>query len=69
MHRTSAAMPDPGKGPRKYRIGQFVITRAGTRWRIRGRQSAPNEDFSTLLSAVTWCRQHSPSLERNINSE
>jgi hypothetical protein len=60
MDRNSVARPDTGKlGPGKYRVGQFVITRVGSRWRIRARHSAPNENFSTLRGAATWCRQRS----------
>jgi hypothetical protein len=67
MHRKPAAVPDSGKARRKYRVGQFVITRERSRWRIRGCQSAPNEDFSTLRSAITWCRQYSPVPVREID--
>jgi hypothetical protein len=68
MDRDSVADLDTGKsGPAVYRIGEFSITRERSRWRIRAGQSAPNEDFSTLKTAVTWCRQHSPRLARDVN--
>jgi hypothetical protein len=62
MHRNSVAKPETGKScPVYYRVGQFVITRVRSRWRIRARDSAPDEGFSTLGGAVAWCRQHSES--------
>jgi hypothetical protein len=68
MRRKSAAVPATGKlGQGRYRVGPFVINREGNRWRIRGRRAAPNGDFFTLRSAVTWCQQHLPSTLSEIN--
>jgi hypothetical protein len=59
MQRTSVAVPDAHKsGPRSYRVGQFLITRSKSRWRICARHSQPPDDFATLGSAIAWCRQH-----------
>jgi hypothetical protein len=58
MHRSSIAKPSAGMSRRGYyRVGQFVITRVGSRWRVRARHFAPNEDFYTLGSAMAWCWQ------------
>ncbi|HEX3439533.1 MAG TPA: hypothetical protein VHT93_04240 [Pseudolabrys sp.] len=59
MQRTSVAVPDARKsGPKSYRVGQFLITRSKSRWRICARHSQPPDDFSTLGGAIAWCRQH-----------
>ena len=59
MQRTSVAVPDARKsGPKSYRVGQFLITRSKSRWRICARDSQPPDDFSTLGGAIAWCRQH-----------
>jgi hypothetical protein len=58
MYRSSVAKPHAGKSrPGTYCVGQFLITRVGSRWRIRARHFAPNEEFSTLGGALAWCRQ------------
>jgi hypothetical protein len=57
MYRRSAASLDSGRPhPGSYRVGQFTITRAGSRWRITSRQSMEVGDFATLGSAKAWCR-------------
>jgi hypothetical protein len=69
MHRKSAVVRDSGKlGQGRYRVGPFVIDRVGRRWRILGRHAPPNEDFSTLRSAVAWCEQHLPISMLEISS-
>jgi hypothetical protein len=42
---------------RLYRVGEFLIARVGSRWRICAGRCAPNGDFSTLGGAIAWCRQ------------
>ena len=58
MRRKSAAVRGTGKlGQNRYRIGQFVITRVGSRWRVGARPSSLKKHFATLGGAVAWCQQ------------
>jgi hypothetical protein len=58
MHRYSVAELDTDKShPGTYRIGIFLITRTGSRWRVGTRDTALEREFATLGGAVAWCRQ------------
>jgi hypothetical protein len=58
MHNSSEAPNIDKLGPGRYRAGEFVIARMGSRWRVQARHSVLNENFSTLGGAAAWCRQH-----------
>jgi hypothetical protein len=56
MHRNAVARPDAGKsGLGMYRVGQFVIRRVGSRWRIHAQHFDYETEFSTLGGAAAWC--------------
>lgn len=60
MHRRSVSPSDADKSARRfYRVGEFLITRVGSRWHISARHSAPGANFATLGGAIAWCRQKS----------
>jgi hypothetical protein len=68
MHRSSVAKADAGKSRRGYyRVGQFVITRVGSRWRIGAHHSGPKKDLATLVGAVAWCQQQYAQPTRTKN--
>jgi hypothetical protein len=56
MYRRSTANLDTDMlGAGSYRVGQFVIVRAGSRWRVLVRKPLQVGDFATLRSAMAWC--------------
>jgi hypothetical protein len=60
MHRYSVAEPDTDKShPGTYCVGDFLITRTRSRWRVRARDAALDKEFATLGGAIAWCRQQS----------
>jgi hypothetical protein len=63
MHRYPVSHLDPDKAyPGSYRIGAFLISRAGSRWRVRAQDAAVDKEFATLGGALAWCR-HQLALE------
>jgi hypothetical protein len=63
MHRYSVAELDTDKShPGTYRIGDFLITRTRSRWRVSARDAAIDKKFSTLGGAIAWCRQQLESM-------
>jgi hypothetical protein len=60
MHRYSVTERDTDKShPGTYRIGDFLITRTGSRWHVSAPDVALDRDFATLGGAIAWCRQPS----------
>jgi hypothetical protein len=58
MHRDCLTKPNTDKsGPGTYRVGEFLISRIGSRWRVSAQHIAPIRDFGTLGGAIAWCRQ------------
>jgi hypothetical protein len=58
MYRYSVSELNTDKAhPGTYRIGNFLITRTRSRWRVSARDAAVDKEFSTLGGATAWCRQ------------
>ena len=69
MHRYSVTERDTDKShPGTYRIGNFLITRTGSRWRVSPPDAALVRDFATLGGAIAWCRQQSELTPPNSNT-
>jgi hypothetical protein len=60
MHRYSVAELDTDKShPGTYRVGDCLITRTRSRWRLGAGDAALDKEFATLGEAIAWCRQQS----------
>jgi hypothetical protein len=69
MHRHSVTERGTDKShPGTYRIGDFLITRTGSRWHVSARDAALDRDFATLGGAIAWCRQQLELTPPNRNT-